>query len=432
MPQTIRKLVNGAGKARERLRHQKNRELELDVSIMESIQMKPSHLPISCHNHGTETPTESTPTQSIPTQSTSTQSTATQPGPRRSTPSQSQPTQTTSTQSGPAQSPNNSGPSRCFGSDGHIDETGDFDHPLTTVSRTDQGTPRRETIKLPDLFTFTNHKPITGNTRQPRPLSLIPEGEPSRPRHIRPIPYSEQRSSPKQQDDATCDYAAAIAQRDAAVASHDEDELLQAQKRLELVLWDQQTRLGRTSPAALVAQREVVATSLLTGVWEGTPVRRWRRADWDAMEAKMRDVCAGLETARDPELAEAMLVTCSIRIARIEDHARACAAFAAALDILRDHSKDSDEETSAPQRQLEKMRVAYKVGSTIAPIWRYGQEMLGLLLRDADELVDTIGEEDRESVRRLRKQIGNKVVQLKKRRAREEVKERSGGKGGNM
>lgn len=196
-----------------------------------------------------------------------------------------------------------------------------------------------------------------------------------------------------------------------------------AHHHLDLVLWHQQEHLGPRHPRALVTQRECITTSLVRGVWYGKPASRWAKRDLLDVESQARRVHSLLEQALGPlhrETMATLALVLSVRVSLVRQAAIPWEAMELVLDELR--ARRGEPAARAPGRLLGTLRVGYKAGASVARVWRYrGEAMLEELLEETDGLI-LAGREDVKGLMRFRREVREKVEELRKQRRKEEEK----------
>ncbi|KAI0845647.1 hypothetical protein F5Y00DRAFT_272705 [Daldinia vernicosa] len=210
------------------------------------------------------------------------------------------------------------------------------------------------------------------------------------------------------------DFDDAIAQRNEAVEAGDQEALSAAQSRLQLVKWHQDQNLGKNHPKVLITQREIITTSLASGMWNGKPIENWTKKDFCEIEDEMRHAFEALEEYLGPlhfETLEALVVLFSVRVSLVRNKMVSWIAVAAMLDMINDRLDHRIPLT--PETMLDTLRIKYKVALTLAQISDRGDAMLGDILKDTEALLVTIGREYVADLTMLRFNILARISELR-------------------
>ncbi|KAI1774537.1 hypothetical protein F4818DRAFT_452084 [Hypoxylon cercidicola] len=267
-----------------------------------------------------------------------------------------------------------------------------------------------------------------GKATAPERLSRIPEEEKSSHADS-DYPSSRQRIDEDGAEDEFYSFGKAIRERDAAVRLEDEDAMQLAHHHLELVLWYQQEHFGKQHPKALITKRECINTSMVRGIWFVKPIVRWEKKDLLDVESEMRRVYEGLEEALGPLHRETMVTLAallSIRVSLVQQKATSWEAMEVILDTLRERLDEPEART--PERLLNTLRIKFKVGISLARIWRHGEAMLEELLEEVDNLGHAVDRKDVEGLSKLRREVTEKVEKLRKQWEEKSSGQKKGGK----
>ncbi|KAI0106911.1 hypothetical protein F4814DRAFT_452124 [Daldinia grandis] len=228
------------------------------------------------------------------------------------------------------------------------------------------------------------------------------------------------------------DFDDAITQRNEAVEAEDQEALSAAQSRLQLVKWHQHQSLGRNHPKVLITQREIITTSLASGMWNGKPMENWTREDYSEIEDEMRHALEALEECLGPlhrETLEALAVLFSVRASLVKNKMTSWVAVAAVLDAIKERLDNRIPLT--PETMLDTLRIKYKVALTLAQISDRGDAMLDSLLEDTEGLLVTIDREHVADLTALRFNILARIVELRHMRAEARAAGEAGEAGGS-
>ncbi|KAI1378870.1 hypothetical protein F4677DRAFT_443352 [Hypoxylon crocopeplum] len=269
--------------------------------------------------------------------------------------------------------------------------------------------------------------PRLGRSSSMKPSTLLPILERNEYQMDPPERRQNDNDDDGRFDDKFYDLDDAVKQRDEAVAQDDEAVIRAAQHRLELVLWHQQGFLGKRDPRTLLTLREVVATSLVSGVWNGKPIGRWEAADFLAIERDMRFAYEGLDEALGPvdrATMEALAMVLTIRVSLVERKDIPWSAMVEVVDMLQ-HRFESPE-ARAPARVLDTLSLRYRVACTLAHVWSRGGAMLDELLAETEGLVGTVEEEYFDRLSELRVDLKKKIAELREARTLEQEGQEGG------
>ncbi|KAG4221843.1 hypothetical protein PC116_g29681, partial [Phytophthora cactorum] len=224
-----------------------------------------------------------------------------------------------------------------------------------------------------------------------QPLPNIPEEQEADHRQEQAYGF---RPQPSQQnhDERFYDFDDAVAQRNKAAETDDQEALAAAQSRLQLVKWQQEQDHGKGHPKALITQREIIATSLASGMWNGKPIEEWTADDFREIEDGMRHVFEGLEESLGPlhqETLESLTVLFSVRVSLVKTKVLPWASVAELLDTMA--RRLDDRAAITPDLMLDTLTIKYKTALSLAQISERGDRMLADLLEEAEGLMLTTG-----------------------------------------
>ncbi|KAI2783804.1 hypothetical protein F4815DRAFT_442059 [Daldinia loculata] len=247
-----------------------------------------------------------------------------------------------------------------------------------------------------------------------KPLPKIPEEIEAEHRPEQAFGFRLETKADESHGEKFYDFDDAIDQRNEAVETEDPEALSAAQSRLQLVKWHQDQNLGKNHPKVLVTQREIITTSLASGMWNGKPIENWTKEDFCEIEDEMRHAFEALEESLGPlhrETLEALTVLFSVRASLVKNKMASWVAVAAVLDMIKERLDNRIPLT--PETMLDTLRIKYKVALTLAQISDRGDAMLGDILKDTEGLLVTIGREYVADLTALRFNILARISELR-------------------
>ncbi|KAI1475423.1 hypothetical protein F4774DRAFT_413844 [Daldinia eschscholtzii] len=188
------------------------------------------------------------------------------------------------------------------------------------------------------------------------------------------------------------DFDDAVVQRNEAAETDDQEALAAAQSRLQLVKWQQDQDYGKSHPKVLITQREIITTSLASGMWNGKPIEEWTLDDFREIEYDMRHTFEGLEESLGPlhqETLESLTVLFSVRVSLVKIKILPWASVAKLLDTMT--QRLDDRAVFMPDLMLDTLKIKYKIALSLAQISEQGDRMLADLLKEVEDLVLTTG-----------------------------------------
>ncbi|KAF3057064.1 hypothetical protein GL218_06195 [Daldinia childiae] len=256
---------------------------------------------------------------------------------------------------------------------------------------------------------------ILKHSNSMKPLPKIPEEAEAEHRSEHAFGFRLETKS----DEAACDdkfynFDDAIRQRDEAIEAEDPEALSAAQSRLQLVKWHQEQNLGKNHPNVLITQREIITTSLASGMWNGKPIELWTKEDFCEIEDEMRRAFEALEESLGPlhrEVLEALSVFLSVRVSLLKSDMVSWEAVYAVIEMMKGRLENRVSLT--PETTLDTFRIRYKVALTLAQISDCGDAMLSSLLKATEGLLVTIGREYVADLSALRLNILARIAELK-------------------
>ncbi|KAI1806557.1 hypothetical protein F4811DRAFT_550792 [Daldinia bambusicola] len=252
-----------------------------------------------------------------------------------------------------------------------------------------------------------------------KPLPQIPEEREAEHHHeqaygFRPSTAANNNNS---HDERFYDFDDAVAQRNQAAETDDQEALATAQSRLQLVKWHQEQTLGKTHPAVLVTQREIVATGLAAGLRGGKPMEQWAEDDFRGVEEDMHHAFRGLDEALGPlhgETLESLAALFGVRVLLARAGVRPWDAVASTLDMVGQRLRE--RATGTPGLVLDTLRIKYKVGLSLAQVSERGDAMLEDLLRETEDLILTAGRRSVGELTALRSNVLERIAEVRQMR----------------
>ncbi|KAI1463175.1 uncharacterized protein F4812DRAFT_469459 [Daldinia caldariorum] len=266
----------------------------------------------------------------------------------------------------------------------------------------------------------TSRRGILTPSNSMKPLPKIPEEREAEHHHEQAYGFRPSTTN-NSRGEKFYDFDDAVAQRNEAADSDDQDALAAAQSRLQLVKRHQEQHLGKTHLKVLITQREIITTSLASGVWNGKRMETWGRDDFRGIEDEMHHAFRGLEESLGPlhrETLESLSVLFSVRVSLVKVDVLPRDAVAEILDTAMQRLRD--RAAGMPDLALDTLKIKYKVAVSLAQISEQGDAMLEELLKETEGLILTAGRRSVGELTALRSNVLERIAEVRQMRRGEE------------
>ncbi|KAI8964572.1 hypothetical protein F5Y11DRAFT_363591 [Daldinia sp. FL1419] len=209
------------------------------------------------------------------------------------------------------------------------------------------------------------------------------------------------------------DFDDAMAQINAAAKSNDQEAIIAAQSRLQLVKWHQCEELGKDHPKVFITQREIISTNLAHGMRNGKPTEDWTRDEFCDLHDEMRQTFEGLEESigtHHRETIESLAMLFCVRVLLVKNKIFPWAAVVSLREMLNDRL---DERSKTPEEISHSLHIKYRAGITLAQISEHGDFMLADLLREVEDHLLTAASNHVVELLTLRSNILKKIPEMR-------------------